>query len=116
MEAQRPFPEADEADFPRRLKTKPWLHYESLRGQTYPTGSFAGPRYQDLTHAEAQRLQEMYMRKKMMDRKILWLKQSHLPNPQREAKMTLRRQKQREEEEEADAAGGDMYPLPFQAV
>lgn len=59
----------------------------------------------------------MYMRKKMMDRKILWflgrmvgsfpkpnvqmwarLKQAQLPNPQKEAKMTLRLQKRREEE------------------
>lgn len=68
-----------EADFPKSERTKPWLHYESLRGQTYPSGlgqfgnfhwrwthHFAetcddaggfGPRYQDLTHAEAQRLQ-----------------------------------------------------------
>ena len=68
-----------EADFPKSERTKPWLHYESLRGQTYPSGlgQFGnlhwrwthhlaetcddaggfGPRYQDLTHAEAQRLQ-----------------------------------------------------------
>ena len=28
-----------QADFPKSRKTKPWLHYESLRGQTYPSGA-----------------------------------------------------------------------------
>ncbi|CAK9005739.1 unnamed protein product [Durusdinium trenchii] len=113
-EATRAFSD-DQADFPKSPKTKPWLHYESLRGQTYPSGGF-GPRYRDLTHAEAQRLQEMYMRKKMMDRKILWLKQSQLPNPQKDAKMTLRRLRKQEEQEKAAGDGGDMYPLPFEDI
>lgn len=93
-------------------RTKPWLHYESLRGTTYPSGGNA-PRWQDLTHAEAQRLQEMYMRKRMLDRKLLWLKQQGLPNPAKDAKMTIRAEKNREEEEKAAGSGGDMYPLPY---
>lgn len=102
--------------FASRRRTKPWLHYESLRGSTYPTGEGkAGPRWQDLTHGEAQRLQEMYMRKRMLDRKILWLKMSHLPNPEKEAKMTLRRQKEQEEQNKRQEASGglQMYPPPF---
>merc|ERR1719362_36132 len=98
---------------PGRKKTKPWLHYESLRGDTYPTGSGKGPRWQDLTHSEAQRMQEMYMRKRMMDRKILWLKRQHLPNPQRDAKMTLRRQQQAKENQTASNDKAVMYPPPF---
>mmetsp|Transcript_95283 Transcript_95283/g.188839 ORF Transcript_95283/g.188839 Transcript_95283/m.188839 type:complete len:387 (-) Transcript_95283:173-1333(-) len=98
---------------PGRRKAKPWLHYESLRGDTYPTGDAKRPRWQDLTHNEAQRLQEMYMKKRMLDRKILWLKMQHLPNPQKEAKMTLRRQKQAEDEQTASNDKAVMYPPPF---
>jgi len=105
--------EADEADFEPSRRTKPWLHYESLRGVTYPSGG-TGPRWQDLTHAEAQRLQEMYERKKMLDRKIRWLKQMEMPNPQREAKLSMRRKKLQEEEEKRVPGGGDMYPVPFE--
>mmetsp|Transcript_63038 Transcript_63038/g.136915 ORF Transcript_63038/g.136915 Transcript_63038/m.136915 type:complete len:391 (-) Transcript_63038:28-1200(-) len=95
-----------------RPTRKPWLEYESLRGTSYPTGEGQkGPRWRDLTHGEAQRMQEMYMRKRMLERKILWMKSQHLPNPQRDAKMELRK---RENFEATKAAlGGDMYPLPF---
>ncbi|CAE7811199.1 unnamed protein product [Symbiodinium sp. CCMP2592] len=111
--ARSPSSEMDEADFQQSSRTKPWLHYESLRGATYPSGG-TGPRWQDLTHAEAQRLQEMYMRKKMLDRKIRWLKLMELPNPEREAKRTLRLQQLKEAEEKRVPGGGDMYPVPFQ--
>jgi len=53
------------------------------------------------------------MRKRMLDRKILWLKQQELPNPQREAKMTLRAEKRKDDEAKAAGDGGDMYPPPF---
>ncbi|CAE7902797.1 unnamed protein product [Symbiodinium sp. KB8] len=105
--------EMDEADFQQSSRTKPWLHYESLRGATYPSGG-TGPRWQDLTHAEAQRLQEMYMKKKMLDRKIRWLKLMELPNPEREAKRSLKLQQLKEAEEKRVPGGGDMYPVPFQ--
>lgn len=114
------------AEFGRSQHRKPWLQYESLRGETYPgsrvgaASSSKGPRWQDLTHSEAQRLQEMYMRKRMLDRKVLWMKMQGLPNPEREAKMTLRRQKQEEEQQKeaaaAEASGAmitPMYPPPF---
>lgn len=87
-------------------KTQPWLHYESMRGDAWK--SETGPRWQDLTHGEAQRLQEMHMRKRMIQRKILWMKSQHLPNPQKDAKMEMRRRENAEKSE-----GNDMYPPPF---
>eukprot|EP00927_Polykrikos_kofoidii_P048047 TRINITY_DN42280_c0_g1_i1.p1 TRINITY_DN42280_c0_g1~~TRINITY_DN42280_c0_g1_i1.p1 ORF type:complete len:430 (-),score=60.71 TRINITY_DN42280_c0_g1_i1:30-1319(-) len=107
-------------------RQKPWLHYESLRGQTYPAGSHGGggkssngdfgdrnaARWQDLTHGEAQRLQTMYMNKRMLDRKLLWEKMQSLPNPQKEAKMAIRKQKATEQEA-AQEDGAQMYPPPF---
>jgi len=108
-----------------RKRPKPWLHYESLRGETFPGGSKSssssnakGPRWQDLTHSEAQRMQEMYLRKRMLNRKVMWMKMQELPNPEREAKMTVRRQKRVEAEEfRAEAAGiGQLYPPPFMDV
>lgn len=94
------------AEFKLSGPRKPWLEYESMRGST----SRKKPRWQDLTHNETQRMQEMLMRKRMLDRKILWMKKQHLPNPQKDAKMTMR---QRQEAELANSAGHDMYPLPF---
>merc|ERR1712100_512178 len=44
----------------------------------------------------------------MLDRKFLWMKTQHLPNPQKDAKMEMRRRENSEEDE-----GNDMYPLPF---
>eukprot|EP00928_Gymnodinium_smaydae_P007182 TRINITY_DN12596_c0_g1_i1.p1 TRINITY_DN12596_c0_g1~~TRINITY_DN12596_c0_g1_i1.p1 ORF type:complete len:448 (+),score=102.78 TRINITY_DN12596_c0_g1_i1:66-1346(+) len=109
--------QAGGADFPASGsgRSRPWLRYESLRGEAFPTGEGAGrfgPRWQDLTHAEAQRLQEMHMRKRMLDRKLQWLKMQDLPNPEREAKMTMRRQAQAESEVEAEEPV-QMYPPPF---
>lgn len=95
-------------NFVKSAKTKPWLHYESMRGEAYPADEKEGPKWQDLTHGEARRMQEMYMRKRMLDRKFLWMKTQHLPNPQKDAKMEMRRR----ENEEAEQ-GNDMYPLPF---
>mmetsp|Transcript_95326 Transcript_95326/g.255943 ORF Transcript_95326/g.255943 Transcript_95326/m.255943 type:complete len:249 (+) Transcript_95326:291-1037(+) len=56
----------------------------------------------------------MYERKKMLDRKIRWLKSMDLPNPEKEAKLTLQRQQRDEEaKKEAESAGMDMFPGPF---
>jgi len=100
------------ADFSPSAKTKPWLHYESMRGEAFantPNATEGGPpRWRDLTHGEAQRMQEMYMRKRMLDRKFLWMKTQHLPNPQKDAKMEIRRREKAE-----DSEGNDMYPPPF---
>lgn len=120
-----------------RRPGKPWLDYESLRGETYPLerggkkqsdgGSSAssiapkgsmtkgGPKFQDLTHNEAQRMQEMYMRKRMLDKKILWMKMQDEPNPQKDAKMQMRAKENEEKARQAAAegAGGQLYPPPF---
>lgn len=111
---------ASSVDFESATRQKPWLAYERLRGDTYPGGPLGvrhkdgsvGPRWQDLTHSEAQRLQEMQMRKRMLQRKLLWLKQQDLPNPQKEAKMAVRR---KEEEQKMLQADNDvkLYPPPF---
>eukprot|EP00929_Paragymnodinium_shiwhaense_P000084 TRINITY_DN10022_c0_g2_i1.p1 TRINITY_DN10022_c0_g2~~TRINITY_DN10022_c0_g2_i1.p1 ORF type:complete len:496 (-),score=105.18 TRINITY_DN10022_c0_g2_i1:16-1410(-) len=110
-------------------RSQPWQGYESLRGADlhYDDEKRKGvkkdrpkPRWQDLTHSEAQRLQEMAMRKRMMDRKLLWLKSQELPNPQKEAKMLLRERKNKQQEAAnriaatSEATGGEglqMYPL-----
>jgi len=96
-------------DVQQHRRVKPWLHYESLRGTTYPSDG-QGPSWRDLTHNEAQRMQEMYMRKRMLQRKLLWLKNEDLPNPQKDAKMAMRRRK---DQEAATAESNDMYPVPF---
>lgn len=49
----------------------------------------------------------------MHQRKLLWLKQQELPNPEKEAKMLFRRQERQKEEEKAAAGGGDLYPPAF---
>lgn len=50
----------------------------------------------------------MYMRKRMLDRKFLYMKTMHLPNPQKDAKMEMRKREDAEKKE-----GNDMYPLQF---
>jgi len=96
--------------FNKQSTRKPWLRYESLRGTTYPSGpNTKGPRWQDLTHCEAQRLQEMYMRKKMLDRKLLWLKHEGMLNPRKEAKLAMHRAQRFEQQEKANFT---LYPPP----
>ena len=46
--------------------------FESLKGV---------PRYQDLTHAEARRVQELFERRKMLARRMQWLKNNQLVDP-----------------------------------
>jgi len=106
---------SDYGAFSSRRRAKPWLHYESLRGSTYPSGEGKlGPQWQDLTHGQAQRMQEMYMRKRMLDRKILWLKMSNLPNPEKEAKFSMRRTQEAEEQrKKEESSSQQLYPPPF---
>merc|ERR1719160_2197354 len=44
----------------------------------------------------------------MLDRKILWMKTQQLPNPQKDAKMEMRRRENLEKQ-----SGNDMYPPPM---
>jgi len=105
-------------DFPSSNRSKPWLEYESMRGKAYPAAgdrssgrTHKGPRWQDLTHGETQRLQEMCLRKRMLDRKMLFVKTQHMPNPEKDAKLAMRKKKRTEESQEQD--GHAMYPAPF---
>lgn len=51
------------------------------------------------------------MHKRMLDRKLRWLKMQHLPNPQKDAKMEFRRRLADEEAAKSDEA--PMYPPPL---
>jgi len=81
-------------------------------GSSRPRG---GPKFQDLTHDEAQRMQAMYARKRMMDRKIMYMKMHSAQNPSKDAYVTLKTIKQKEEADKAAAegVGGALYPPPF---
>ncbi|CEL97951.1 unnamed protein product [Vitrella brassicaformis CCMP3155] len=80
-----------------------FARYESLKDE---------PLYQDLTHEEARKMQELQMRRKLLDRRMRWLKMNMLPNPQKDAKMYLR-------QVDSEAATNDddeeerLYPPPF---
>lgn len=65
----------------------PLTNFESLKGT---------PRYQDLTHAETRRVQELFERKKMLARKIQWLKNNQIIDPVRTVTKEMKR-KEREE-------------------
>ena len=63
--------------------------FESMKGK---------PRFQYLTHPEARRVQELFERKKMLARKIQWLKNNQIVDPVRQVSKEMR---QREKEERA---------------
>jgi ribosome-binding factor A len=65
----------------------PFNSYESMKG---------APKYQDLTHAEARRVQELFERKKMLARKIKWLKNNQIIDPVRTVTKEMKN-KEREE-------------------
>lgn len=50
------------------------------------------------------------MRKRMLSKKLMWLKMQHLPNPQKDAKMEVRRRLADEESAKSDEP--PMYPPP----
>lgn len=80
--------------------------YESRRGY---------PAYQDLTHVEARRVQELFEKRKMLNRKIQWLKNNQIVDPVRQVDKEMRI-KEREEyfkSSDAMASGTIMYPPPF---
>jgi ribosome-binding factor A len=72
--------------------------YESMRGT---------PRFQDLTHPEARRVQELFERKKMLNRKLKWLKNNQLLDPVKEVNKEMK-QKEREERRERTS----LFPIP----
>ncbi|EUD66114.1 hypothetical protein C922_03584 [Plasmodium inui San Antonio 1] len=63
--------------------------YESLKGKGL---------YQDLTHDEYQRMNDLYIKKCDVDRKIRWFKMSSILNPIKEAKSIVNAQRLSEDE------------------
>lgn len=53
----------------------PWLRMVAISESRYESRRH-DPRYQDLVHEDARRLQELCHRKRMMDRKLKWLKEN----------------------------------------
>ena len=78
------------ADSPDRLR-----QFESLKGT---------PRYQDLTHSEARRVQELFERRKMLNRKMQWLKNNQLIDPVSQVNKEMRRQQKEQHRKAADEA------------
>ena len=73
------------------------------------------PEYNDLTHAEARRVQELFEKKRMLNRKIQWLKNNHLLDPERVVDKEMKRKEKNEFFESSDqmSTGSVMYPPPF---
>ncbi|KJP87410.1 hypothetical protein AK88_02967 [Plasmodium fragile] len=65
------------------------FNYESLKGKGL---------YQDLTHDEYQRMNDLYIKKCDVDRKIRWFKMSSILNPIKEAKSIVNAQRLSEDE------------------
>uniref|UniRef100_A0A0G4HLL9 Ribosome-binding factor A n=1 Tax=Chromera velia CCMP2878 TaxID=1169474 RepID=A0A0G4HLL9_9ALVE len=77
--------------------------------------------YQELTHDEGRRLQELVMKRVLLKRRLHWLKMNMLPNPEKEAKMKIRAEDRKLKDAETAAAeamappseGGPVLPKPF---
>ena len=77
-------------EFKDTRKTDSFGSYESLK----PTA-----RYQDLTHEETRRVQELRHRKLMLERRATWLKANQMPDPEKEAKKSCREDRKSKDEE-----------------
>jgi len=77
--------------------------FESLKGV---------PRYQDLTHAEARRVQELFERRKMLARKMQWLKNNQLVDPVSKVTKEMKLDEKRQHRKAADEAllGETLFP------
>jgi hypothetical protein len=78
-------------------------HFESMKGT---------PRYQDLTHPEARRVQELFERKKMLARKVQWLKNNQIIDPVR----IVSKEMKAEERAERKQQSRHLFPLPKEDV
>ncbi|GAB69231.1 hypothetical protein PCYB_146600 [Plasmodium cynomolgi strain B] len=78
-------------NFPKndQHKEESIFNYESLKGKGL---------YQDLTHDEYQRMNDLYIKKCDVDRKIRWFKMSSILNPIKEAKSIVNAQRLSEDE------------------
>ncbi|ANQ11121.1 Uncharacterized protein PCOAH_00052640 [Plasmodium coatneyi] len=81
----------EEYNFPRNDQNKEdsIFNYESLKGKGL---------YQDLTHDEYQRMNDLYIKKCDVDRKIRWFKMSSILNPIKEAKSIVNAQRLSEDD------------------
>lgn len=78
--------------------------FESFRGT---------PRYQDLTHPEIRRVQELFERRKMLARKMQWLKNNQLIDPVAKVTKDMKRTQKEEHRKAADEAllsGETLFP------
>ncbi|GAW83778.1 hypothetical protein, conserved [Plasmodium gonderi] len=84
----------EEYNFPRsnELKENSIFDYESMKGKK---GT-----YQDLTHDEYAYMNNLYIKKCDVDRKIRWFKMSNILNPIKEAKSIVKAQRLSADEEE----------------
>ena len=73
--------------------------YESLK----PTA-----KYQDLTHEETRRVQELRHRKLMLERRATWLKVNQMPDPEKEARKLEKENRKAKDEEQ-------LYPPPYES-
>jgi ribosome-binding factor A len=71
--------------------------FESMKGR---------PRFQDLTHPEARRVQELFERKKMLARKVQWLKNNQIVDP---VKTVNKEMRQKEKESRNDNKTPQVY-------
>ncbi|CAD7928424.1 unnamed protein product [Amoebophrya sp. A25] len=94
--------EAHSRDFDVREKLRACdsIPFESMRQEGLP-------RYQDLTHAERVMVQADYKRKKMLDRKVMWLKMNQVLDPKRAARREMRLQMEEEKARKTLIMSGD---------
>ena len=74
------------------------------------------PGYQDLTHSELRRVQELKEKKKMLDRKIRWLKENQLVDPAKTIEKQFERNRRDEYKKNSDeiVKGNDpLFPPQF---
>ena len=77
------------------------------------------PRYQDLTHGEIRRMQELGERRKMFERKIQWLKNNQILDPVRVVNKEMRLKRKEEHRAEVDkinTGGAQQDWLPKEEV
>ena len=69
------------------------------------------PGYQDLTHSELRRVQELKEKKKMLDRKIRWLKENQLVDPAKKIEKEFERNRRDEYKKNSDEIVKGNEPL-----
>ena len=89
---------SDCSEAPERFRSR-LDDFESMKGT---------PKYHDLTHPEARRVQELFERKKMLARKVQWLKNNQIIDPVR----SVSKEMKKEERDERKQQSRSLFPLP----